>query len=128
MEETPRAVKRMLRKLQERPDLFLHLCAMKRADTLSQAPRCAGRLEMVANLERILDEVLEENAAFSLRDLAVGGKDLISAGYAPGPEFRVALEAALEAVINEQIKNDAEDIWRFWDTEGFLAKLRKADC
>ena len=128
VEETPRAVKRMLRKLQERPDLFLHLCAMKRADTLSQAPRCAGRLEMVANLERILDEVLEENAAFSLRDLAVSGKDLVSAGYAPGPEFRVTLEAALEAVINEQIKNDAEEIWRFWDTEGFLAKLRKADC
>ena len=82
---------------------------------------------MVANLERILDEVLKENAAFSLRDLAVSGKDLVSAGYAPGPEFRVALEAALEAVINEQIKNDAEEIWHFWDAEGFLAKLRKID-
>lgn len=125
VEETPRAVKRMLRKLRERPDLFLHLCAMKRADTLSQAPRCIGRLEMVDNLERILEEVLEENEAFSLHDLALHGDDLISAGYKPGSGFRIALEAALDAVIDNRIENNASEIWSYWEREGILSQLQK---
>ena len=98
---------------------------MKRADTLSQAPRCIGRLEMVDNLERILEEVLEENEAFSLHDLALHGDDLISAGYKPGSGFRIALEAALDAVIDNRIENNASEIWSYWEREGILSQLQK---
>lgn len=122
IEETPRAVKRMLRKLDGRNDLFAHLCAMKRADTLSQAPQCAGRLKMVAHLEKILDEVLEQDAVFQVHDLAVNGNDLIAAGLTPGPVFRELLDAALDAVVDERIENSSEEIWKFWKEEGYLEK------
>lgn len=126
VEETPRAVKRMMRKLGGSPELFLHLSAMKRADTLSQAPQCAGRLKMVAHLEEILAEVLEQDAIFQTRDLAVGGKDLIAAGYTPGPAFRELLDAALDAVVDERIGNSSGEIWGFWEKEGYLEKIKAA--
>ena len=126
VQETPRSVKRMIQKLEGRTDLFSHLCAMKRADTLSQAPCCAPRLAMVDNLERILQEVMAQEQAFSLRDLCVSGKDLIAVGYAPGPEFRLALNAALDAVVDERIENSAPAIWQFWEESEMLEQLRKA--
>ncbi len=125
VEETPRAVKRMLRKLKERPDLFQKLCAMKRADTLSQAPCCLPRLENIAHLQQILADVLDEKPALSRRNLAVNGNDLIAHGYMPSPAFHEALEAALDAVVDERVANTADALWDFWEREGVLDRLSK---
>lgn len=108
VEETPRAVKRMLFKLGGRPDLFEVLCDMKRADTLSQADRCLPRLEMVEHLRAIAADVLKEDEAFSLKQLDLSGEDLIALGLKPGPQFSQLLNAALEAVIDEACPNEKE--------------------
>ena len=126
VEETPRAVKRMLRKLDEKPELFLHLCAMKRADTLSQAPCCCERLTTIDHLENIVKQVLEEQAAFSLRDLCISGRDLLDAGYVPSPAFKTVLSAALNAVIDEQVENNKQSVWSYLEEKGYLKQLTKA--
>ena len=126
VEETPRAVKRMLRKLDEKPELFLHLCAMKRADTLSQAPCCCERLATIDHLENIVKQVLEEQAAFSLRDLCISGRDLLDAGYVPSPAFKTVLSAALNAVIDEQVENNKQSVWSYLEEKGYLKQLTKA--
>lgn len=113
VEETPRAVKRMMFKLNGRPDLFELLCCMKRADTLSQADQCLPRLEMVENLQSIAAEILAENEAFSLKQLDLTGNDLISLGLTPGPQFSQLLNTALEAVMDESCPNEKDALLRF---------------
>lgn len=54
----------------------------------------------------VLQQVLDEESAFKLKDLAINGKDLIAAGYKPGKNMGRVLDALLEEVINEQIQND----------------------
>lgn len=54
----------------------------------------------------VLQQVLDEESAFKLKDLAINGKDLIAAGYKPGKDMGRVLDALLEEVINEQIQND----------------------
>lgn len=116
VEATPRSVRQMLGRLGGDPALFRMLCALKRADALAQAPRCAPRAELADELERVLDEVLAADDAFTLAQLAVGGRDVLALGVEPGPEVGRALDAALEAVVDERVPNEAEALRAFLAT------------
>lgn len=106
IEPTPKAVKRMLGRLSGRTDLFRALCDLKRGDALAQAPSCWGRTARADELDQVLDAVLEAQEAFSLKDLAVKGDDLIALGIEAGPEIGRLLDEALEAVIDERVPNE----------------------
>lgn len=108
IDPSPRPVKRMLRKLDEDPELFRALCALKKGDAAAQAPHCYGRIELADNLEAALDQIIEMDSAFALRDLAISGKHLIALGIPPGPEIRKLLAKTLDAVIDEEIPNEQE--------------------
>ena len=113
---TPKAVKRALAHLGGDTRLFAALCDLKRADAQAQAPQCAYRVQQADELERILERILAEGAAFSLRDLAVNGRDILALGVAEGPAVGDALAAALDAVIDERVKNDPEALQNFVHT------------
>lgn len=109
----PRAVRRMLGRLGGRTDLFEALCDIKRADALSQAPFCAPRADTAEELRAILHQILEEQAAFSVKQLAVNGRDLMALGIEPGPEVGRMLQACLDAVIDEHVANEREALLDF---------------
>ena len=108
MEPTARSVKRMLARLGGDAELLRTLCHLKRADALAQAPFCAERAVLAEELEAILDDILAEGAAFSIRDLAISGRDLIGCGVPKGPRVGALLEEALEAVVDERVANERE--------------------
>lgn len=113
VEPTPKAVKRMLGRLGGRTDLFRALCDLKRGDALAQAPHCRSRTAHADKLDRVLDAVLEAQEAFSLKDLAIKGDDLIALGIKPGPDIGRLLDGALEAVIDEQVPNERAALLSF---------------
>ncbi len=113
VEPTPRAVKRMLQKLDGRPDLFRALCDLKRADALSQAPGCRGRVKLACDLDDCLTAIMAEHQAFRLSDLAIDGNDVMALGVEPGPRVGALLHAALDAVIDEKAANDREALTTF---------------
>lgn len=60
---------------------------------------------------RISDELVAEEACFSLKDLAVNGKDLMKElGLKPGKKIGAILQQMLEAVINEMVTNNREEL------------------
>lgn len=113
IEARPKAVKRALRNLEGRVDLFKALCNLKQADARAQAPGSFERVELAHELERILDEILAKEEAFSLKDLAIDGNDILALGIMPGPKVAALLNKALEAVINEEIPNEHEALLRY---------------
>lgn len=113
---TPRAVKRALARMGGDVELFRALCDLKRGDASAQAPAYAEeRMRRADNLLRVLDGILAEGEAFTLKHLAVNGRDAMDAGIAQGPSVGAALAAALDAVIDEQIPNDRETLLAFLD-------------
>lgn len=106
IEPTEQAVLRCLRRFG--PDFFFQLLTIKRADTLAHAPgpKLDERMARYAALEALANEALAAEACFSLRDLAVNGRDLLAAGYAPGPAVGRALEALLDAVCDGRVPNE----------------------
>lgn len=102
-----KAVRRWLNRLGERD--FRALLAVKRADILAQAPAYQReRLEALNKLELLLQEVLEQRLCFCLRDLKIGGGELIEAGMRPGPEIGKILQKLLALVLAERLPNEPD--------------------
>lgn len=66
------------------------------------------RLKEIDNLFAVLRDVLEQQACFSFKDLAVNGGDLIAAGMKPGKEIGAILNQMLELVLNDECANDKD--------------------
>ena len=113
---TPQSVKRALAALDGDVELFRTLCGIKRADALAQSELSKARLELSYELERVLDEVLASNDAFTLKQLAIDGNSIISLGVDPGPDVGRILQACLEAVIDGQVANDRKALLVFAET------------
>lgn len=61
-------------------------------------------------VEALLSQIREENACLHIRDLAVGGKDLMELGIAPGPRLGQLLKRTLQQVQEDRLPNEKEAI------------------
>lgn len=105
IEPTQRAMRRVLHKMgvQGTRDLL----EVKRADNLAQAPAYRGRQAQIETLRRLLESILEQDACFSLKQLAVRGGDLLALGLR-GPEIGRSLQFLLDAVIDGTLPNERD--------------------
>lgn len=102
-------IKRWLNKIGE--EQFRRLLNVRRADIKAQADiNQETRLQKIDNIGYILEEVLQDDECFSLKDLAVNGKDLITIGYKPGKEIGEVLNNLLDSVISGEYINEKEKL------------------
>ena len=97
-----KVVRRWLGKLG--PEILRKLLIFQRADMGGKGIREEGELEELDAIEQLMEEILAENACFSLRDLAVNGRDLQALGYT-GRQIGVCLQFLLEQVMDEKLPN-----------------------
>ena len=103
LEETPQRVRRWLNKLG--PEGFFDLLAIQGGDIAALAPAYCTRLDHLRRLETLARQVLDQAPCLTVRDLAVGGEDLLALGYR-GPAVGEALRALLEQVLSECLPNE----------------------
>jgi len=61
-------------------------------------------------LDTRVNNILRENSALTLKDLAIGGKDLIAIGVKPGPMIGQILNSLLEDVLDDPHQNNKETL------------------
>ena len=110
IEARPKAVRRALCQMGE--DLFFKLLALQRAVQIAQNPAYFYRLENLAEVQQIAEEILAQDLCFSLKNLAVDGRDLMALGL-QGPEIGRTLALCLEAVLEEEVPNQKEALIQF---------------
>ena len=98
-----RLIKRLLSKHGE--EASRQLIELHRADTLEQSSICIPRLATFETANAMIDELLQEEKCFSLKDLAVNGNDMMAIGL-KGKSIGNALQACLDAVMDERVAND----------------------
>ena len=79
-------VKRLLSKHGE--DAARRLIDLHMADTLGQSDICRQRLAIFNEVYALMDEIIQEENCFSLKDLAVNGHDMMTLGF-QGPSITV---------------------------------------
>lgn len=107
IEETPISIKRWLNRLGE--ENFFRLIQLKRADNASKSPeKRQALLASMDRLESMAREMIQSNACYSLRQLAVHGDDLIGLGFRQGKEIGQWLDRLLEQVMTGELPNDRQ--------------------
>ena len=111
LEPTKRVVRRMLNKIG--PEQFARLLEVRLADINAHAEGTQeSRLKRVHELRALFTEAMEQRECFSIKDLAVNGKDIMALGVPEGREVGGLLNLCLSAVISEEIKNDHDALIR----------------
>ena len=115
-------IKRWLNKIGEKQ--FRRLLEVRRADIKGQKPNYEkSRIEKVDNIESILEDVLQEQECFSLKDLAVNGNDVKKTmNLKEGKDVGYWLNEMLKRVIDGELKNNRDDLiyWMTGITDGWI--------
>ena len=105
VEASPKAFRRFMNKVGEKA--FPYFFEVQRADIMAQSDyRREEKLALVDAYENVYNEIIKAKDCFTLKDLAVNGRDLIEKGINPGPDFKRILDEMLSDVIDNPEHND----------------------
>ena len=107
IEPTYNVVRRWLNKIGETSFRKLLLVRMADIEAHSKGTQ-ASRIERCLALHDILDKVIEQEQCFSMKDLAINGKDVMSLGVSEGKLVGDTLRHILDMVINGALSNEIE--------------------
>jgi len=82
---------------------------LRRADSYATAT-VEPAPNFLLSLTRRVEKAISANHAFSLKDLAVSGSDLIEAGIKPGKTLGIILNELLETVLDDPAQNTRETL------------------
>lgn len=105
IEPTPKTVRRWLGKIGEAR--FRQLLDVRMADIKAHREGTqASRIERCQSLRTILDEVIAQEQCFSLKHLAISGKDILTLGVPQGKQIGEILNKILDEVIAGELVNE----------------------
>lgn len=117
-------IKRWLNKIGEKQ--FRRLLEVRKADIEGQKPDYEeSRIEKVNNIENILEEILQEQECFLLKDLAINGNDVKKTmNLKEGKDIGYWLNEILKRVIDGELKNNRDDLicWMTGIADGWIKK------
>lgn len=111
-EPTPKAVKRLFSKIG--PETFENLLLLMEADEQGKREEFRLSPDVFSEFRRISAGIIEKGECFSLRDLAIGGNELMEFGMTPGPEIGKTLDFLLEKVISGEVSNEKSELIRLF--------------
>jgi len=92
-------------------DYFDDLMVLKKADMEGQSDyKIDERMEILESFQEMYDEVMDEKQCLTLRELAIGGTELMSIGVPAGPEMGRILHRLLDAVLERPELNDSKTL------------------
>lgn len=107
VEATPTNVRRAMNRIGA--DLFPYYLAVRMADVKAQSTwQRREKIENIVEMRRLYQEILTNQECITLRQLAVGGRDLMELGMKPGRELGAMLSELLEYVLDDPERNKKE--------------------
>ncbi len=107
LKPTPKNVRRAIAKIGK--DLYPMYIEVKHADTLAQSDYMKEeKLAELKEWKMLYDEIISKGECVEIRDLAIGGNDLMEEGFKPGPEIGRILNELLKEVIDDPAMNTKE--------------------
>ena len=95
------------------PELFDWFLQIKRADIMAHHPDVIEKkLEYLKEVEHIWRDINLHGDCLSLKELNIGGKDLLADGMKPGRELGSMLDQLLKEVLEFPEKNNREELLR----------------
>lgn len=101
---------------------FPEYLEIRRADTAGQSDyRAEEKQKTLEHIVALYEKTLEEKAPLAIRDLAVGGQELMSMGVPAGPVMGRVLQHLLDFVLTDPRRNTSEQLTL--EAEAFLKQI-----
>lgn len=105
IEPTPKTVRRWLNKIGK--ERFCQLLCVRLADIQAHAANTQeSRIVRCNALGTLMDDVIAKDQCFSMKDMALGGKDILGMGVPEGVRVGEILNTLLDEVISGNLPND----------------------
>lgn len=105
IEPTPKTVRRWLNKIGK--ERFCQLLCVRMADILAHAANTQeSRVVRCNSLAALIEDVVAKDQCFSMKDMALGGKDILGMGVPEGVRVGEILNTLLDEVISGNLPND----------------------
>jgi tRNA nucleotidyltransferase (CCA-adding enzyme) len=105
-------IKKWLNRLGE--EQFRRLLNVRTADILAQKTIPNDeRFDRISMTFKLIDEILTAEECFTLKDLAINGKDLLALGIPEGKQIGEILNVLLNMVIDDEIENNKDKLLNF---------------
>ena len=92
------------------PEVLLEILEIKRADNMATGNMSEALKHKFDEIGQMMQDILARQQCFSIKNLAVSGRDIISLGIDEGPQVGAVLQQLLDAVIDGEIENDREQL------------------
>jgi tRNA nucleotidyltransferase (CCA-adding enzyme) len=92
------------------PEVMFELLEIKRADNMATGNMHQKLKDKFEDIRIMMERILEEEQCFSLKDMAVDGRDIMGLGVKPGPEVGRVLGELLDAVIEGRCENQHDGL------------------
>ncbi len=86
------------------------LLELQRADATSKGMDDPVTWAHFEKIDDMLEEILAEKSCLTVKDLEINGRDILSLGFAPGPQIGNCMTFLLNQVQSEAIPNRKEDL------------------
>ena len=93
-------------------DLTYDLIEIKRCDNSSQNPQYYRGDDFYKETYNMLDEIINGDECFTIKDLKINGNDLIAIGF-KGKDIGKALQKCLDGVIAEKVANNKNELLKY---------------
>ncbi len=103
---TEQSVKRLMNRMSD-ADISI-LMEVKRCDRLAHAKGYRETSRVLTEIPRLVQEIRAQNACLTLKELQIGGEELIALGIPKGKEIGRILNSLLESVLDGELANDRE--------------------
>jgi len=119
-----RGVKRLMNRLGS--EAALQIVDIHRADTVGQHPDCAYRYAEFDEIQAMMQKVIDEQACFSVKNLAINGNDLLAKGLR-GKQVGEVLQKSLNAVMDGEVLNEKSELTAYVDrfVDEYMEDYRK---
>jgi tRNA nucleotidyltransferase (CCA-adding enzyme) len=95
---------------------------IRKADMAAQSDyRLEEKQQIIADMERMYQEIIADADCLTIKDLAINGKDLINMGIKPGKDMGIILNHLLDIVLEAPENNTPEKLTQLV-TEEYLNK------
>ena len=107
---TKKSARRFLARCGDEP-MARKVLALMKADRAAHSEKLSHRtIDSLDDVEECLDAVLAENTAFSVKDLAVSGDDLLAMGWPESPALGTELARLFDLVLSGDVPNERETL------------------
>lgn len=91
-------------------DFMKKLASLQKADILSHSEYGKRRITLLEDREKIIEEIIANDECFNMKDLKIGGRDLIDMGIPEGPDVGRIMKDVFAKVLEGEIKNDRNEL------------------